>query len=190
MFWFRGPEDRWMCVDGEWVKHGAPSSPKPSEGCGENNQNQKEITNFEECVLAGNLVMESYPRQCRTADNKTFVEDIGNELEKSDLIMIANPRPNQLVASPLVVQGEARGYWFFEASFPIKLFDADGNLIAQTIAQAQSDWMVEDFVGFTAELEFANPGTKTGNLILQKDNPSGLPEYEDELRVPIIFSYE
>lgn len=28
-----GPEDTWMCVDGEWVKHGAPNAPKPTESC-------------------------------------------------------------------------------------------------------------------------------------------------------------
>lgn len=33
------------------------------------------ITNFKECVAAGNPVMESYPRQCRAA-GETFVEDI------------------------------------------------------------------------------------------------------------------
>jgi glyoxylase-like metal-dependent hydrolase (beta-lactamase superfamily II) len=32
------------------------------------------ITNFEECVDAGNPVMESYPRQCRTEDGKNFTE--------------------------------------------------------------------------------------------------------------------
>jgi len=30
-----GSEDAWICVDGQWVKHGAPSAPKPKEGCGE-----------------------------------------------------------------------------------------------------------------------------------------------------------
>jgi uncharacterized protein YceK len=34
-----------------------------------------QITNFEECVAAGNPVMESYPRQCR-ADGQTFVEEV------------------------------------------------------------------------------------------------------------------
>lgn len=33
------------------------------------------VTNFEECVAAGNPVMESYPRQCRTKDGRLFVED-------------------------------------------------------------------------------------------------------------------
>ncbi len=34
------------------------------------------IHSFEECVAAGNPVMESYPRQCRTNDGKHFVESI------------------------------------------------------------------------------------------------------------------
>ena len=35
-----------------------------------------EINSFEDCVSAGNPVMESHPRQCRTADGKHFVEKI------------------------------------------------------------------------------------------------------------------
>jgi len=34
------------------------------------------IDSFEDCVAAGNPVMESYPRQCRTSDGKHFVESI------------------------------------------------------------------------------------------------------------------
>ena len=34
------------------------------------------INNFEECVAAGNPIMESYPRQCKTTDGQHFVEDI------------------------------------------------------------------------------------------------------------------
>jgi hypothetical protein len=29
-----GPEDTWLCVDGQWVKHGNPANPQPTEGCG------------------------------------------------------------------------------------------------------------------------------------------------------------
>jgi len=29
-----GSEDDWICVDGEWIKHGVPSAPKPETGCG------------------------------------------------------------------------------------------------------------------------------------------------------------
>jgi hypothetical protein len=34
-----------------------------------------QVTNFEECIKAGNPVMESYPRQC-SANGKTFTEEI------------------------------------------------------------------------------------------------------------------
>lgn len=36
----------------------------------------KIITNFEECVFAGNLVLESYPKQCIDRDGFLFVEEI------------------------------------------------------------------------------------------------------------------
>ena len=28
-----GSEDSWICVDGEWVKHGYPSAPMPQQPC-------------------------------------------------------------------------------------------------------------------------------------------------------------
>jgi hypothetical protein len=148
----------------------------------------EEILSFEECVAQNYPVLESYPRQCKTPDGKTFVENIGNELEKTNLIKSSNPRPNQTIFSPLFIEGEARGTWFFEASFPIKLLDIDGKEIASAIAQAKSDWMTEDFVPFEAVLQFIAPDTKEGTLVFKKDNPSGLPEYDDELIIPIKFS--
>lgn len=90
--------------------------------------------------------------------------------------------------SPLVVTGEARGTWFFEGSFPVALLDAHGNTLLQTYAQAQGEWMTEDFVPFRSELTFAAPPTATGTLLLEKDNPSGLPEHDDEFRIPVRFS--
>jgi len=117
-----------------------------------------------------------------------FVEDIGNELEKQDLIRINRPQPNETIKSPLEIKGEARGYWFFEGDFPVKLLDENGQELGMAIAQAQSDWMTEDFVSFEASLEFQTPATNRGVLILEKDNPSGLPEHADELRIPIKFT--
>jgi cyclophilin family peptidyl-prolyl cis-trans isomerase len=116
--------------------------------------------------------------------------DTGNGSEKTDLIIAENPIPNQEIASPLTIEGQARGSWFFEASFPVELYDENNNLIAQGIAQAQSDWMTEDFVSFKAELIFTPPPTSKGTLVLKKDNPSGLPEKDDELTIPVHFSQD
>jgi hypothetical protein len=87
----------------------------------------------------------------------------------------------------LVLQGRARGYWFFEADFPVKLLDANGNLMAMAIASAQADWMTEEFVPFEVKLEFDVRDKKRGEIVFEKDNPSGLAEYADELRVPVRF---
>lgn len=144
-------------------------------------------TSFEECLALGYPILESYPRQCK-APNGMLIEDIGNELEKQNLIKVSKPRPNELTESPLEIRGEARGYWFFEASFPVKLLDGNNKEIGWGIAQAKSDWMTEDFVPFEAKIEFQSPMTKKGILILEKDNPSGLPENADELHFPVRFS--
>ena len=182
-FIFGGSEDSWICVDDQWVKHGNPSAPKPITQCG---TEKKEINSFDDCLTAGSPAMESYPRQCRWG-NKIFVEDIGDELEKIDLIRVDSPKPNQTVESPLQITGQARGYWFFEASFPVKLVAEDGEILAMGIAQAQTDWMTEDFVAFELELTFDPANQKSGTLILERDNPSGLPENADELQIPVYF---
>lgn len=28
-------KNTWVCVSGEWLKHGNPTAPKPTTGCGE-----------------------------------------------------------------------------------------------------------------------------------------------------------
>ena len=154
-----------------------PQEPLPEES----------VSSFQECIEKGYPVMESYPRQCRTPSGEIFTEDIGNMFEKQDLIRVSRPLPNDLVQSPLIVEGEARGYWFFEADFPVVLLDDNGDQLASGIATAQSDWMTEDFVVFESRLTFDDPPTQGGNLILKKDNPSGLPENDDQLRIPLRF---
>jgi len=146
------------------------------------------VTNFEQCVSAGYPVQESYPERCTTPEGKTFTRDIGNEFEKSDLITIETPRPGQTISNPVVIKGKARGNWYFEASFPARLIDANGKVLGTMPIQANGEWMTTEFVPFTATMDFTIPSTKTGTLILQKDNPSGLPEHDDELRIPVTFT--
>src|SRR4030042_3790036 len=62
------------------------------------------INDFDDCVAQGFPVMESYPRQCKVPDGGTFTEDIGNELEKTDLIKISNPRWNKTIDGLFVFQ--------------------------------------------------------------------------------------
>lgn len=109
---------------------------------------------------------------------------------KEDLIVVDAPKPGSKITSPLTISGEARGNWYFEASFPIELLDANGTRIPTEpgFIQAQGDWMTSEFVPFSSTITFpAQAAGSVGTLILHKDNPSGLPEHDDELRVPITF---
>lgn len=107
---------------------------------------------------------------------------------KKELIVVDSPVVGSVVKSPLSISGMARGYWFFEASFPVSLTDDSGAVLSQGIATAKSEWMTTDFVPFSAVLEFEKPvSAKSGVLILKKDNPSGLPEHDDQIEIPIIF---
>lgn len=145
------------------------------------------ITSFQGCKDAGNPIMESYPEQCQV-DGKTFIRDIGNTLEKTDLIRLHSPLPGEKISADITLNGEARGYWFFEATFPVVLTDDDGNVLAQTYATASEDWMTEDFVPFTAQLSVPTVSVPTGKLILKHSNASGLPERDDALIIPVTFS--
>lgn len=161
--------------------------------------NYSAITNFSECKQAGYPIMESYPERCQTPDGRQFVNEVSTTTPpastttppmtgKENLIRVTSLNSNQVVTSPLTVGGVARGYWYFEASFPVELRDGNGKILAQGPATARSDWMTEEFVPFSITLTFAQPTTATGTLILRKDNPSGLPENDDELRIPVRFS--
>ena len=115
---------------------------------------------------------------------------IPNQPDKTDLILVDFPQPNQTIQSPLTITGKARGSWFFEASFPVVLTNWDGLIIAQGTAQAKSDWTTTDFVPFEAKLTFTidkKAYSNKGTLILKKDNPSGLPKNDDALEIPVIL---
>ncbi len=114
----------------------------------------------------------------------------GSMPDSSNLIIVEKPKLDELVESPLLINGRARGYWYFEASFPVRIFDDNGVELGVAIAQAGGEWMTEDFIPFAAILEFKKPSTERGVLVLQKDNPSGLPEHDAELKIPIAFDLE
>ncbi len=105
----------------------------------------------------------------------------------ADMIQVVSPTMGMTIASPLEISGEARGMWYFEASFPIELKDAAGITVAQSIGTAQGEWMTENFVPFTSTLSWTSTTTGSGTLILHRDNPSGLPEHDKSVEIPVVF---
>ncbi|GIW67677.1 MAG: hypothetical protein KatS3mg096_545 [Candidatus Parcubacteria bacterium] len=117
-------------------------------------------------------------------ENSKFFRNISQNT--SDII-IFNPKENQKIKSPLLIQGEARGTWFFEAEFNAELYDDENNLLGKAILRAKSDWMTENFVPFEGELNFKQPKTKIGKLLFLSANPSGIAEYQKIYVVPVKF---
>jgi len=101
-------------------------------------------------------------------------------------IVVAEPQTGAHVSSPLHVAGTAPGDWFFEAQFPAELRAADGALIAEAPARAQSDWMTESPVPYAADLEFDVERETQATLVLKEDMPSGLPG-QREISIPVVL---
>lgn len=110
------------------------------------------------------------------------------EVGNGEVLQIYTPLSGQAVLSPLKVYGLAPAPWFFEASFPIKIVDDNGKVLAQAPTQAQGEWMKPGLIPFVAYLNFESPlDIKIGKLIFSADNPSGLPEYDRSVSMPVKF---
>lgn len=110
--------------------------------------------------------------------------------EKPDLIVVDAPRIGDRISSPLTVSGHARGTWYFEASFPVRLLDENGDNIPLNppYITASAEWMTTEFVPFSAIVTFnPPPAGRRGTLILRKDNPSGMLEHDRALEIPVSF---
>lgn len=163
-------EGSWVCVDGSWVKQGNTNADKPTTSCSITPVPAEDET--QKFILEG--------------ETATSTAVATSSEEKATLALIAEPQANTLVSSPLVVKGEAPGNWYFEASFPVTLLDDKGNKISMTAASAENDPLTENLVPYSALLEFTTTAT-SGYLLLNNDNPSGLPENSLSVKIPVLF---
>lgn len=130
---------------------------------------------------AGVYYISQNPSQDSQTQSPIAVRDL------NDLILVSSPLPDQEITSPLIVEGRARGIWFFEAVFPVVLMNQNGQVLAGSLATTQSDWMTEDFINFRAELNFKLVPGGRGTIILKNNNPSGLAQNSRELKIPVVF---
>lgn len=114
-------------------------------------------------------------------------EKVNGRKPITDLIQVEQPNRNASIKSPLQIKGKARGYWYFEGTFPVVLIDKNDKRVASGVAEAKGEWMSEDFVPFEVKLKFDTPKAQRGYLIFKKANPSGRPENDRSFRLPVIF---
>lgn len=105
---------------------------------------------------------------------------------------VTSPAAGATTTSPLTITGVAPNDWYFEAVFDAVLLDADGNLLTQAPAQAQSDWTKAGPVPFKAVFSYAVDTTQMGTVVLTEDQ-TGKGEDGDaapvrEVRIPVVLS--
>jgi len=106
--------------------------------------------------------------------------------EEKDVVL-DSPKENDVITTPLLVKGKAKGSWFFEAEFPVKLLDENRDLLAVGIVRSEGEWMTESLVDFETSLDFLVSTKTNAVLVLQKDNPSGLPENDKKIEIPVVL---
>lgn len=137
------------------------------------------------------IVQQLQENKNSVSNNNTNTNQVTTSKFKSTkgvTIKLDGIKSGDTIASPLTITGKVPGSWSFEATFPVVLTDWDGLIIATGSAVLTGDWMTDSYVPFTATLAFETSTTnKSGNLILQKSNASGLSENDDAVEIPIQF---
>ncbi len=113
-----------------------------------------------------------------------------DNIADNTFIVVEEPYPMQEITSPVTIKGEAVGNWYFEGDFPVTVVTDEGEVLAQWSVTAQDEWITENFVPFKGSVTFDNPANGEGvpgKIIFHKDNPSGLPENDDSIEVPVII---
>jgi|GEM_PF-1827273 len=121
-------------------------------------------------------------------DTLVFTQQNLGAMATSGIIVIDEPVTEAAVDSPIVVSGQARGYWFFEATAPVTVTNWDGLIIGEGYITADGDWMTEDFVPFTGDIAYTqlvSPYSATGTIIFHRANPSALPENDAAIEVTV-----
>lgn len=131
----------------------------------------KKINSFEACVEAGNLVVETQPRECHMKDGRVFFEE-GNAAQLKEVIQVELPVAKQIVETPFKIQGQATSSWFYNNQLSVKLFDENGKIVSTAIVKAQAEvTKSKTMVPFLGVVHFQNAETAKGKLLIERTNP-------------------
>jgi hypothetical protein len=107
-------------------------------------------------------------------------------------IIVASPKENAEIESPVSVSGKVSGTWFSEGSFPVEIYADNNKLLSSwkvefTPKSKNDTWMTENLVDFKDEIPFSEPGIDSGYILFRKDNLSGKHELDEQFRLPVKF---
>ncbi len=144
-------------------------------------------------LLIGFMVYKQYVQPVATAPTNTGTG--GNTEPKisgdtASLVSISIA-PGSTITDGQVITGTLTGGYFFEANARASLLDADKNVMTTFPIAATSDWMTAGPVNFKMIVNYAVDDTPIrkgpGYLSIHNDNPSGMPENDKYVDIPVII---
>lgn len=96
--------------------------------------------------------------------------------------------PNAKVHGILSYRGSIKGGYFFEGNIRIIILDADKNVLKESNGIAKSEWMTEGPVDFEGNIDFTGMSSTSGYFRIANDNPSGDPENDKFIDIPIVIN--
>lgn len=102
--------------------------------------------------------------------------------------VVISPKSGDTITGPLVIKGYIPKSWTFEGQFQMKLLDSQRRIIIQD--RVPVEWDNEnkkDTLYFVESYNYHTSAT-SGFLVLENDNPSGLPEKQKNIEILVNFS--
>jgi len=112
----------------------------------------------------------------------------GEESEKGDIIYLEGVKSGDVLSVEDEILGRAPSSWYFEGTFPVRIFNQRGDEIASLFAIATEEWTQDGYVPFSLELHSNLIDLKEESVVVmqfEKDNPSGLEENADYFKISV-----
>lgn len=135
---------------------------------------------------SGSSSSSSYSSTSNSSSSSTTSNVACAKLENSDLSLDTPCMNATISGNTISVSGLISGSYTFEAQFTIKLLDKTGTVAVTQPVTVTGDWQSGGKVPFTTTLTHTLT-SQNATLVFQNDNPSGLPENQKQIFVPIII---
>lgn len=122
-------------------------------------------------------------RQLTQAIFRTFRFIQTSATTESDEATVASPRPDSRFRPGSTIRGQAPLDWFFEGHIGVSIYDSNNIRIGHTAIPLRDP----ESGSFNGTVRFANPETSAGSLHLERANPTGDPNVDAAVIVPVIF---
>ncbi len=95
--------------------------------------------------------------------------------------------PGSIITDVVTITGEIKGVYFFEGKAQGLLLDENKKVLDTFSLDATSNWLTADAVSFKTTVDTTSALPGPGYLRFKNDNPSGDPEKDKYIDVPIVI---